>query len=59
LKIMTTRTVPAAATAPLWTSLENAFRHTLQSLSAPLASAEEAASSQDRIRRESRHWLIG
>jgi hypothetical protein len=59
LKIMTARTVTASTATPLWTSLGNAFRHTLQSLSAPLPAAEDVANAHDHIRRASRHWLLG
>ena len=59
LKIMTSRSIPASAATPLWTSLGNAFRHTLQSLSAPLPAAEEVATAHDHTRRASRHWLVG
>ena len=59
LKIMTSRTLTASGATPLWTSLGNAFRHTLQSLSAPLPAAEEVASAQDHTRRASRQWLVG
>ena len=60
LKIMTSRT--ASTTAPLWTSLETALRQTWASLSAPSApdaGVEEIAGVQARIRRDSRHWLVG
>lgn len=55
---MTARTLSAAA--PLWTSLEAALRQAWQTLSVPAApEATEIAGAQDRIRRDSRHWLIG
>lgn len=55
---MTARTLSAAA--PLWTSLETALRQAWQTLSAPAApEAMDIATVQDRIRRDSRHWLIG
>jgi hypothetical protein len=62
LKIMTYRTAPAATSTPLWNSLESAVRLTLRSLSASPASAsafEDIEGEQARIRRTSRHWLIG
>jgi hypothetical protein len=57
LKIMISRTAPAQ----LWTSMEAAFRLTLRSLSAPAAPSafEEIEGEQSRIRRTSRHWLLG
>jgi hypothetical protein len=58
LKIMTSRTAPAQ----LWTSMEAAFRLTLRSLSAPSAvpsAFEDIEGEQARIRRTSRHWLLG
>lgn len=57
---MTSRAI--AATTPLWTSLETALRQTRASLSAPSApdsGLEEIAGVQARIRRDSRHWLVG
>jgi len=57
---MTSRTVTAAA--PLWTSLETALRQTWASLSAPSAPdtvLEDIQGAQARIRRDSRHWLVG
>jgi hypothetical protein len=57
---MTSRT--ASATTPLWTSFETALRQTWASLSAPSAAEtgfEEIAGVQARIRRDSRHWLVG
>ena len=59
---MTSRTASAAIATPLWSSLESAVRLTLRSLSAPPAQAsafEELEGEQARIRRTSRHWLIG
>lgn len=59
---MTYRPAPAAAKTPLWTSFESAMRLTVRSLSAPSATAstfEEIEGEQARIRRASRHWLIG
>jgi hypothetical protein len=60
LKIMTSRTLTAAA--PLWTSLETALRQTWASFSTPSIQEpglEEIESVQARIRRDSRHWLVG
>ncbi len=57
---MTSRT--ASATTPLWTSFETALRQTWASLSAssaPEAGIEDIAGVQARIRRDSRHWLVG
>jgi hypothetical protein len=62
LKIMTSRTAPAASAASLWNSFESTVRLTLRSLSASPASAsvyEDIEGEQARIRRTSRHWLIG
>ena len=62
LKIMTRSTTAPAASAPVWTSLESAVRLTLNSLSAPSASAsafEALEGEQSRIRRSGRHWLLG
>jgi hypothetical protein len=62
LKIMTSRTAPAATATPLWNSFESAVRLTLKSLSASPAQAsafEDLEGEQARIRRTSRHWLIG
>jgi hypothetical protein len=59
---MTSRTASAVTHTPLWSSFESAIRLTLRSLSAPAACAstfEELDSEQARIRRSSRHWLIG
>ena len=59
---MTSRTASAVTHTPIWTGVENAIRQTLRSLSAPAACAstfEELDSEQARIRRSSRHWLIG
>ena len=57
---MTSRTVTAAT--PLWTSLETALRQTWASFSTPSMQEpglEEIESVQARIRRDSRHWLVG
>ncbi len=59
---MTSRTASAAPATPLWNSFESAVRLTLRSLSASPASAsafEDLEGEQARIRRSSRHWLIG
>ena len=57
---MTSRTVTAAT--PLWTSLETALRQTWASFSAPSVPdtvLEDIQGAQARIRRDSRHWLVG
>jgi hypothetical protein len=62
LKIMTSRTAPATTVIPLWTSVESAVRLTVGALSPSPASAsafEEIEGEQARIRRTSRHWLLG
>jgi hypothetical protein len=62
LKIMTSRTASAAAATPLWNSFESAIRQALDSLSASPATVsafEDMESEQNRIRRTSRHWLLG
>ena len=59
---MTSRTASAATHSPLWTGVENAIRQTLRSLTVSAAAApslEVMESEQARIRRSSRHWLIG
>ncbi len=62
LKIMTRSTTAPASSTSGWTSLESAVRLTLNSLSAPSGSAsafEALEGEQSRIRRSSRHWLLG
>ena len=62
LKIMSRSTTAPASSTSGWTSLESALRLTLNSLSAPSASAsafEALEGEQSRIRRSSRHWLLG
>ena len=62
LKIMPRQIAASVPSATLWTSLESAVRLTLSFLSAPSAAPstfEELEGEQARIRRASRHWLIG
>ena len=59
---MTSRTASAATATPLWTSFESAVRLTLQlALRSPASASafEELEGEQARIRRTSRHWLVG
>lgn len=59
---MTSRTASAPTVIALWTSVETAVRLTLGSLSPSPASAQafaEIEGEQARIRRMSRHWLLG
>ena len=52
----------ATPSAPLWSSLDAAVRQTLRSLSAPatdISVFEAVEGEQARIRRQSRHWLVG
>ena len=59
---MTRLLAAAAPSAPLWTSLESAVRHTLRALTAPVCEQsvfEALEGEQARIRQSSRHWLVG
>jgi hypothetical protein len=59
---MARHTATATPSIGLWSSVESAVSLTLKSLSSSPAedrSFVEFTEAQDRIRRSSRHWLIG
>jgi hypothetical protein len=62
LKIMSRRSATATPAVSLWAGVESAVRLTLNTLSAPatqVPSLEQLEGEQARIRRSSRHWLLG